>query len=100
MLFDLLRYLMEDAELCACKFIRQGRMFVMINFALPLSKQIFLAAHELYHFYCHLEEKDVALLQSGSILESDVGSKAFSLKKKQYAISMNPEKHLKKIMNL
>ncbi len=70
--FELLRYPIGDAELCACTFIRQGRMFVMINSAIPLSKQIFAAAHELYHIYCYLEEKDFALLQSGSILESDV----------------------------
>lgn len=70
--FDLLRYPVADDELCACTFIRQGHMFVMINSALPLSKQIFAAAHELYHIYCYLEEKDSVLLQSGSILESDV----------------------------
>lgn len=44
----------------------------MINSALPLSKQIFAAAHELYHIYCYFEEKDIGLLQAGSILESDV----------------------------
>lgn len=70
--FDLLRYPVEDDELCACTFIRQGHMFVMVNSALPLSKQIFAAAHELYHIYCYLEENDSALLESGSILESDV----------------------------
>ncbi len=70
--FELLRYPVRDAELCACTFIRQGRMFVMINSAIPLAKQIFAAAHELYHIYCYFEEKDFSLLQSGSILESDV----------------------------
>ena len=69
--FDMLRYPIGDAELCACTFIRQGRMFVMINSSLPLSKQIFAAAHELYHIYCYFEENDPVLLQSGSILESD-----------------------------
>ncbi len=70
--FELLRFPVGDAELCACTFIREGRMFVMINSAIPLSKQIFAAAHELYHIYCYFEEKDIELLQSGSILESDV----------------------------
>ena len=51
--FELLRYPIGDAELCACTFIRQGRMFVMINSAIPLSKQIFAAAHELYHIFCY-----------------------------------------------
>lgn len=70
--FDLLRYPIQDTELCACTFIRKGHMFVMINSALPISKQIFAAAHELYHIYCYFEENDPILLQSGSILESDV----------------------------
>lgn len=69
--FDLLRYPIRDTELCACTFIRQGRMFVMINSLLPLSKQIFAAAHELYHIYCYFEENDPILMQSGSILESE-----------------------------
>ena len=68
--FDMLRYPIDDADLCACTFIRKGRMFVMINSALPISKQIFAAAHELYHIYCYFEEHDSALLQSGSILAS------------------------------
>ncbi|MDE7184281.1 MAG: ImmA/IrrE family metallo-endopeptidase [Lachnospiraceae bacterium] len=70
--FDLLRYPVADDELCACTFIRQGHMFVMVNSALPLSKQIFAVAHELYHIYCYLEESNSVLLQSGSILESAV----------------------------
>lgn len=71
MLFDLLRYPIKDQELCACTFIRKGHMFVMVNSALPLSKQIFAAAHELYHIYCYFEENNPILLQSGSILESN-----------------------------
>ncbi len=70
--FDMLRFPIEDVNLCACTFIRKGRMFVMINSALPLSKQIFAAAHELYHIYCYFEGYDSALLQSGSILASGI----------------------------
>ncbi len=70
--FDMLRYPIEDTDLCACTFIRKGRMFVMVNSALPLSKQIFATAHELYHIYCYFEEHDSELLQSGSILASGV----------------------------
>lgn len=36
MSFELLRYPIGDEELCACTFIRQGRMFVMINSAISL----------------------------------------------------------------
>ncbi len=60
----------DDQELCACTFIRGGRIFVMLNSGLPLSKQIFAAAHELYHIRCFLEEDDSELAQNGSILNA------------------------------
>ena len=47
-----LRFPIDDSELCACTFIRGGRIFVMLNSALPMAKQIFAAAHELYHIRC------------------------------------------------
>ncbi|MFI3214683.1 MAG: hypothetical protein R3Y24_15305, partial [Eubacteriales bacterium] len=56
--FDLLRYPIEDKELCACTFIRKGHMFVMVNSKLPVSKQIFATAHELYHIYCYFQENN------------------------------------------
>lgn len=68
--FELLRYPIGDQELCACTFIREERLFVVINAALPISKQIFAAAHELYHIFCYLEDDDSALSQYGSILHS------------------------------
>lgn len=70
MSFELLRFPIDDKELCACTFIRQDTIFVMINSKIPLSKQIFAAAHELYHIYRYFNEDDSSLLQSGSILES------------------------------
>ena len=60
----------EDQELCACTFIRGGRIFVMLNSRLPFSKQIFAAAHELYHIWFYLEDKDSDLVSAGSILKS------------------------------
>jgi len=65
-----IRLPIDDQELCACTFIRGGRIFVMINTALPISKQIFAAAHELYHIRCYLEDDDPELADSGSILDS------------------------------
>ncbi len=68
--FEWLRFPIEDTELCACTFIRGGHIFVMLNSALPMAKQIFAAAHELYHIRCFLEENYSELATSGSILES------------------------------
>lgn len=65
-----IRLPIDDRELCACTFIRGGRIFVMLNSKLSLSKQIFAAAHELYHIRCYLEEDDSELEKSGSILDS------------------------------
>lgn len=65
-----LRFPIRDPELCACTFIRSGRIFVMVNSGIPMSKQIFAAAHELYHIRCFLEEDDHELAKSGSILNA------------------------------
>ena len=65
-----LRFPIRDPELCACTFIRSGRIFVMLNSGIPMSKQIFAAAHELYHIRCFLDEDNSELIKQGSILNS------------------------------
>lgn len=65
-----LRFPIRDPELCACTFVRSGRIFVMLNSSIPMSKQIFAAAHELYHIRCFLEEDNSELIKRGSILNS------------------------------
>ena len=61
-----LRFQIRDPELCACTFIRSGRIFVMFNSGIPMSKQIFAAAH----IRCFLEEDNPELIKRGSILNS------------------------------
>lgn len=65
-----IRLPIDDKKLCACTFIRGGRIFVMLNTKLPYSKQIFAAAHELYHIWCYLEDNDTELIRTGSILDA------------------------------
>ena len=65
-----IRLPIDDQELCACTFIRGGRIFVMINTKLPYSKQIFAAAHELFHIWCYLDDNDTELIRTGSILDA------------------------------
>ncbi|MCD7863484.1 MAG: ImmA/IrrE family metallo-endopeptidase [Lachnospiraceae bacterium] len=60
----------EDQELCACTFLRGDRIFAMINSNMILAKQIFAAAHELYHIYCYFEGENMNLSRHGSILTS------------------------------
>ena len=70
MQLEIFRYPLGDADFCACTFIRNGRVFVVINSAMTVSKQIFAAAHEFYHLYNYFEEYDPAYQQHGSILDS------------------------------
>ena len=69
---EIFRYPVQDDEFCACTFIREGRIFILINTNMPLAKQIFAAAHELYHIWRFFEEDNVILLRYGSVLKSNV----------------------------
>ncbi len=68
--FEFLRFPIEGDDLCACTFVRGGRIFLLLNCNMPLAKQIFAAGHELYHIWCYLEDEDQDLMQKGSILAS------------------------------
>ena len=70
MQLEIFRYPLGDADFCACTFIRSGRVFVVVNSAMTVSKQIFAAAHEFYHLYKYFEEYDPTYQQHGSILDS------------------------------
>jgi len=70
MQLEIFRYPLGDADFCACTFIRNGRVFVVINSEMTVSKQIFAAAHEFYHLYNYFEEYDPTYQQHGSILDS------------------------------
>lgn len=70
MRLELFRYPVGDDAFCACTFIRSGSVFVVINSAMTVSKQIFAAAHEFYHLYNYFEDYDPTYQQHGSILDS------------------------------
>lgn len=80
-----LRFPINDQELCACTFVRSGRIFVMLNSGIPMSKQIFAAAHELYHVRCFLEEDNPELARSGSILNATTIEKGTTEKEEMEA---------------
>lgn len=67
---EILRYPIHDDELYACTFVREGILFVVINSKLALSKQIFAAAHELYHIYCYVRGDNPDFYSTGSILKA------------------------------
>ena len=49
-------------------FLKQDTIFVCVNTALPLCKQFFAAAHELYHIYCYVENADQSYIKNGSMV--------------------------------
>lgn len=52
-----LYYPYNDDEVCAFIVRRRGRFFTFINTQIPLEKQVFAAAHELYHLWYSKVEK-------------------------------------------
>lgn len=69
---EMLRFPIRDDELWALTFLKQNTIFVCVNTALPLCKQFFAAAHELYHIYCYVENADLSYIKNGSILDSSI----------------------------
>lgn len=68
----ILKFPIDDSELWAFTCIHAGIIFVTINTALPLNKQIFATAHELYHIYRYIDEKQNKYTEKGSILTETV----------------------------
>ena len=67
---ELLRFPAKDDDFCALTCVKKGKIIVYINSWLPLANQIFAAAHELYHIWCFIEEKDESVLRKGSYLNA------------------------------
>lgn len=67
---ELLRFPTKDDNFCALTCVQKGKIFVYVNSWLPLSKQIFATAHELYHIWCFIENKNRSVLRKGSFLSA------------------------------
>lgn len=70
---EILRYPFKDDELWAFTFVKKGTVFLCVNSDLPVCKQIFAAAHELYHIHCYAEDINTNTVTSGSLLDSRTG---------------------------
>ena len=51
-------------------FVKKGTIFLCVNTELPMCKQIFATAHELYHIHCYAEDINTSTITSGSLLDS------------------------------
>ena len=67
---EILRYPFKDEKLWAFTFVKKGTVFLCVNSGLAICKQIFAAAHELYHIHCYAEDIDPETIVSGSLLDS------------------------------
>jgi Zn-dependent peptidase ImmA (M78 family) len=67
---EVLRYPFKDNELWAFTFVKKGTIFLCVNSDLPLCKQIFATAHELYHIHCYAENINTSTITGGSLLDS------------------------------
>lgn len=64
----LLRFPIKDEDVWAFTCIKSGCIFVTINTSLALNKQIFAAAHELYHIYRYVNDQKEDFVAHGSLL--------------------------------
>ena len=67
---EVLRYPFKDDELWAFTFVKKGTIFLCVNTELPMCKQIFATAHELYHIHCYAEDINTGTITAGSLLVS------------------------------
>lgn len=67
---EVLRYPFKDNELWAFTFVKKGTIFLCVNTDLPMCKQIFATAHELYHIHCYAEDINTSTITLGSMLDS------------------------------
>lgn len=68
---EVLRYPFKDDELWAFTFVKKGTIFLCVNSELPMCKQIFATAHELYHIHCYAEDINTSTITNGSLLDSN-----------------------------
>lgn len=73
---EVLRYPFKDDKLWAFTFVKKGTVFLCINAELPLCKQIFATAHELYHIHCYAEDINTNTITNGSLLDSQTFDEA------------------------
>lgn len=62
-----MQYPIEDDEICAFVCRKEGKTFSFINSYIPHEKQLFAAAHELYHIWY-----DEEVLKNGELLKSNI----------------------------
>lgn len=86
-----MQYPIEDDELCAFVCKKQGRLFSYINSYIPKDKQIFAAAHELYHIWYEKERLDQVEVLSNQTLEAEPTQRSEKMANRFAAMFLVPE---------
>lgn len=87
----LMQYPIEDDELCAFVCKKQGRLFSYINSYIPRDKQIFAAAHELYHIWYEKERLDQVEVLNNQTLEEEPTHRSEKMANRFAAMFLVPE---------
>lgn len=69
---EIIRIPVNDCDFCACTCVRKDRIFIVSNSRLSAFKQIFAAAHELYHIIRYINGDDEDFPSHGSILKESL----------------------------
>lgn len=88
---DFMQYPIEDDELCAFVCKKQGRLFSYINSYIPKDKQIFAAAHELYHIWYEPERLEQVEILNNKTLEYELTTKSEQMANRFAAMLLVPE---------
>lgn len=86
-----LQYPIEDDELCAFVCKKQGKLFSYINSYIPKDKQIFAAAHELYHIWYEPERLEQVEILNNHTLEVEPTIKSEQMANRFAAMFLVPE---------
>ncbi|MFA6857567.1 MAG: ImmA/IrrE family metallo-endopeptidase [Treponema sp.] len=97
----LLKFPIDDKQVWAYTCIKEGVIFVTINTAIDLSKQVFAAAHELYHIQQYVTKKAASL---ESLLTKPFSAETEQKKEEQEAnafaaLILAPKEQIKEQLN-
>ncbi|WP_298830125.1 ImmA/IrrE family metallo-endopeptidase [uncultured Planococcus sp.] len=95
-----LQYPIEDDELCAFVCKKRDKIFSYINSYIPQDKQIFAAAHELYHIWYEQERLDQVEILNNSTLENEPTIKSEKMANRFAAMLLVPKTVLLQHMRL
>ena len=94
-----MHYPIEDDELCAFVCQKKGQLFSYINSYIPHDKQIFAAAHELYHIWYEKQRLNEIEMLLNRTLEEEPVERSEKMANRFAAMFLVPELVLRQQLN-